>query len=67
MLYEGYTDWTAKAYEASIGCLRTLGQREEDIIRTYQEMLMNEKLAATPEGKRARMALNKMLPEGGAQ
>ena len=67
VLYEGYTDWAAKAYEASVGCLRKLGGREEDIVRTVQEMLANEKIAATPEGKRARVLLNQLRPAGGTQ
>jgi len=67
VLYEGYADWAAKAYEASIGCLRKLGGRDEDIIRTIQEMLANKKIAATPEGKKARIELGRLLPEGGVQ
>ena len=64
VLYEGYTGWAAKAYEASIDCLRKIGKPEEDVIRTYREMLANEKIAATPEGQRARAALEKLAPEG---
>ncbi len=67
VLYEGYADWAAKAYEASVSCLQKLGGREEDIVRTVQEMLANEKIAATPEGKRARVLLNQLRPAGGAQ
>jgi TolA-binding protein len=64
VLYEGYTEWVVKAYEGSVRCLAKLN-RKDDIIRTYQEMLSNEKVAATPEGVRARSELNRLLPGGG--
>ncbi len=64
VLYEGYTDWAAKAYDASIECLKKMGGREADIIRTCQEMLVNEKIAVTPEGKRAQVLLNQLRPAG---
>ncbi len=67
VLYEGYTDWAAKAYEASIESLQKMGGRDADIVRTCQEMLANEKIAATPEGKRARVLLNQLRPAGGGQ
>jgi len=67
VLYEGYTGWAAKAYEASIESLQKMGGREADIVRTCQEMLANEKIAATPEGKRARVLLNQLRPAGESQ
>jgi TolA-binding protein len=64
VLYEGYTEWVVKSYEGSVRCLEKL-KRTDDIIRTYQEMLSNEKVAATPEGARARRELDRLLPGGG--
>ncbi len=64
VLYEGYTDWAAKAYEASIESLKKMGGREADIVRTCQEMLANEKIVPTPEGKRAQALLNQLCPAG---
>jgi len=64
VLYEGYTDWAAKAYDASIECLKKMGGREADIIRTCQEMLANEKIVDTPEGKRAKALLKQLRPAG---
>lgn len=66
VLYEGYTEWVAKSYEGSIRCLGKLN-RSDDIIRTYQEMLANRNVAATPEGQRAQSELNRLLPAGGKQ
>lgn len=66
VLYEGYTEWVARAYEGSIRCLGKLS-RNDDIIRTYQEMLANPDVAATPEGQRARNELSRLLPAGGKQ
>lgn len=66
VLYEGYTEWVAKAYEGSVRCLRKLG-RTDDIIRTYQEMLSKEAVAATPEGVQARLELSRLVPAGGKQ
>jgi len=63
VLYEGYTDWAAPAYVRSIECLKLLGGHSEDIIKTYQEMLANEQVAATPEGQQAREWLRTLLPE----
>jgi hypothetical protein len=63
VLYEDYTEWVAPAYARSIECLQQLGGHSEDIISTYKEMLANEKVAATPEGRKARERLNRLLPE----
>ncbi len=62
VLYEGYTDWVAPAYLLSIECLEKLGGHEQDIIKTYQEMLAIEAVAATPEGRKARERLNDLVP-----
>jgi len=64
VLYEGYPEWTAKAYAGSVRSLEKLG-RNEDRIRTLQEMLANSEVAATPEGKEARIQLNRLVPAGG--
>lgn len=66
VMYEGYTEWVAKAYEGSLLCLEKLG-RTEDVIRTCQEMLANDAVAATPEGLAARARLAKLLPQGGVK
>ena len=66
VMYEGYTEWAAKAYEGSMLCLEKLG-RTDDIIRTCQEMLSKDQFAATPEGRTARARLEKLLPQGGAK
>lgn len=62
VLYGGYTDWAAKAYEKSLAALEELG-RTEDIIQTCREMLANEAIAARPEGRRARARLEKLAPQ----
>lgn len=67
VMYEGYTEWAAKAYEASVRCLEELGGRRDDIIATYEEMLSKEEIAATPEGARARERLAQMRPQGDEQ
>lgn len=66
VLYGSYAEWVAKAYEGSLLCLEKMG-RTDDIIRTCREMLANEALASTPEGRRAQARLTKLLPEGGAR
>ena len=66
VMYEGYSDLAAKAYEASIRCLERLGGRTDEIIATYEEMVSKEDIASTPEGIRAREQLAKLRP-GGAQ
>jgi tetratricopeptide (TPR) repeat protein len=63
VLYEDYTEWVAPAYARSIDCLKQLGGHSEDIIKTYREMLANEKVAATPEGQKAREMLRRLVPE----
>jgi tetratricopeptide (TPR) repeat protein len=62
VLYEGYPEWASKAYEGSANCLRKLG-RQEEVVKTLREMVSNEAVAATPEGRRAQAELSK-LPEG---
>jgi hypothetical protein len=64
VLYEDYTEWVAPAYAKSIECLSRLGGRTQDIINTYEEMLANKKVAATPEGRDAQIRLNKLKPAG---
>ncbi len=64
VLYEDYTQWVAPAYAKSIKCLELLGGRGEEIINTYREMLKNEKVAATPDGKTARKRLQELAPAG---
>lgn len=59
VLYEGYTEWVARAYERSLDCLEALGHTGE-IIKTCREMLANEAVAARPEGRRARARLEKL-------
>jgi len=66
VMYEGYTEWAAKAYEASVQCLEKLGGRTDEIIATYEEMLSKDEIAATPQGVRARERLAELRP-GGAQ
>ena len=66
VLYEGYVEWTAKAYEGSIRCLEKLGRRD-DMVKTLKEMLSNTDVAATPEGQRAQAMLNKLAPPGGGK
>lgn len=67
VLYENHTDWVAPAYAKSIDCLARLGGRTQEIINTCKEMLANETLAATPEGRQARETLNKLEPTGVVQ
>ncbi|MFA5689631.1 MAG: tetratricopeptide repeat protein [Kiritimatiellales bacterium] len=62
VLYEGYPEWVAKAYEASVNCLQKLGRRTE-VVKTWQEMAANPKVAEMPEGRRAQEELVK-LPGG---
>ncbi|VGO22826.1 hypothetical protein SCARR_04923 [Pontiella sulfatireligans] len=64
VLYEEYTEWVAPAYANSIACLELLGDHEQDIIKTYKEMLANEAVAATPEGRDARKRLMELEPAG---
>lgn len=62
VLYELYPEWMAKAYEASVDCLRKLG-REEEIVKTWREMVANPSVAATPEGRRAQEQLSRLEEE----
>lgn len=62
VLYEGYPEWTSKAYEGSVNCLRKLG-RQAEVVKTLREMVANAAVASTPEGRRAKTELDK-LPEG---
>ena len=64
VLYEGYPEWTAKAYAGSVRCLEKLGRRE-DMVRTLQEMLAGGEVAATSEGKEARKLLDRLVPAAG--
>ncbi|MEI6493822.1 MAG: tetratricopeptide repeat protein, partial [Verrucomicrobiota bacterium] len=59
--YQKFLPWVAKSYLASADCLEKLG-KPADAIRTYQEMLRNQKLAALPETATARERL-KILQE----
>jgi len=59
VLYDGYPEWTSKAYEGSVNCLRKLG-RQEEVIKTLREMVGNAAVAATPEGRRARAELDNL-------
>lgn len=63
VMYGGYTEWAAQAYEKSLTALEALG-RTEAIIQTCREMLANEAIAGRPEGRRARERLNELAPEG---
>lgn len=67
VLYEDYTEWVAPAYAKSVACLERLGGREQEIIKTYREMLSIEKVAATEEGQAAAKRLEQLAPAGGAQ
>ncbi|MBT8046063.1 MAG: tetratricopeptide repeat protein, partial [Pontiella sp.] len=64
VLYEEYLQWVAPAYAKSIECLELLGDREQDIMNTIEEMLANEAVAATPEGANARKLLGELEPVG---
>ena len=54
--YQKFLPWVAKAYLGSGQSLEKLGKKE-DAIRTYQEMLRNQKLADFPETSQARERL----------
>ena len=64
VLYEGYAEWSAQAYEGSIRCLEKLGRRD-DMLKTLREMLSNADIAARPEGQRAQAMLNTLAPSKG--
>jgi tetratricopeptide (TPR) repeat protein len=57
VLYEGYTEWVAPAYDRSIQCMERLGGYNQEIINTCREMLANEAVASTPEGLKAKRRL----------
>ena len=59
VLYGQYPEWTAKAYAASVECLQKLGQ-QEDVIRTWREMVADPNVVDTPEGRQARAELSKL-------
>ncbi len=54
--YQKFLPWVAKAYLGSAESLEKLG-KTQDAIKTYQEMLRNEKLANFPETAQARQRL----------
>ena len=54
--YQRYLPWVAKAYINSGDCFERLGKLPE-AVKTYQEMLANEKLASFPEADVARKRL----------
>ncbi len=64
VLYEGYTEWVAKAYEGSVRCLEKLGRRD-DMIKTLREMVSKADVVATPEGKIAQGMLDRLVSAGG--
>lgn len=64
VMYDKYTEWMVKAYDASFKCLEKLGKTDE-LIAGYKAMLENEAAAATPEGIRARASLDKLLLQQG--
>ena len=57
--YQKYLPWVAKSYLKSGDCFEKLGKKE-DAIRTYQEMLRNEKIAAFPETAMGRKRLTEL-------
>ena len=54
--YQKFLPWVAKSYLGSAQSLEKLG-KTQDAIKTYQEMIRNEKLADLPETTEARMRL----------
>jgi TolA-binding protein len=62
VLYELYPEWMAKAYAASIDCLEKLG-RQDEIVKTWREMVANPAIAATPEGQQAQQQLDRLQKE----
>ena len=59
VLYGQYAEWVAKAYAGSVECLRALG-REDELVRTWREMVANPDVAQTPEGRKAQAELDKL-------
>lgn len=64
VLYGQYPEWVARAYAGSVECLRELG-RDEELVRTWREMVAIPEIAARPEGREAQAALDAW--QGGAQ
>ncbi len=60
VLYGGYPVWVAKGYVQSLVCLDELGEREEEMVRTCEEMLRVPALAAYPEAETARAYLRRL-------
>jgi TolA-binding protein len=57
--YQKFLPWVARAYLKSGECFEKLGKKEE-AVRTYQEMLRNEKLAPFEETSAARKRLQEL-------
>lgn len=57
--YQKFLPWVAKSYLRSGECFEKLGKKEE-AVRTYQEMLRNEKLASFPETATVRTRLQSL-------
>ncbi len=55
--YQKFLPWVAKAYIGSAESLEKLG-KTQDAIKTYQEMVRNEKLTDFPEAAQARQRLS---------
>ena len=62
VLYEDYVEWVAPAYAKSIECMKALGGYDQEIINTYKEMIANEAVAKTPEGREAAKQLRQLEP-----
>jgi TolA-binding protein len=61
VLYQHYTDWTARAYLQSALCLEKLGQ-PSDAVKTLKEMLGHDSLQNTSEFNEARQLLARLEP-----
>jgi TolA-binding protein len=59
VLYEGYPEWTARAYLKSAECLLKLNKAAE-AMNTYREMLGKESLAKLPEFATAKAEFEKL-------
>lgn len=59
VLYKGWPEWVAKAYEASADCLEKLG-RSDEVILTLQEMTATPSIRNTPEVQRALETLSRL-------
>lgn len=60
--YRKFTPWVAKAYLSSANAFVKLGKNDE-AIRTLNEMLRDEKLSALPEADLARKQLQQLRPQ----